>query len=169
MSRPDIDRTWLNDASEFQRNFVSGHLNRSGLRLRYRLEQGEDGRHLVVTDWTPGAEHVGFPGVAHGGLVAAVLDDVMGRVAVLRRRWVVTAKMEVRYRAASPLGVPLRFEAWETRHRRMAMHAEGRALLPDGTVVTDAGATFLPLTPELERQMVEEWPGFAEFLGQDLL
>jgi acyl-coenzyme A thioesterase PaaI-like protein len=169
MSHQGIDPTWLNDASEFQRNFVSGKLNHSGLRLHYDLERGEDGRHVVVTTWTPDEEHVGFPGVAHGGLVAAVLDDVMGRVAVLRRRWVVTAKMEVRYRAAAPLHVPLRFEAWETRHRRMAMHAEGRALLPDGTLVTDATATFLPLTPELERQMVEQWPGFAEFLGQDLM
>ena len=169
MTQNGIDPAWLNDRSEFQANFVSGQLNRSGLRLHYGLERGEDGRHMVVTEWTPGEEHVGFPGVAHGGLVAAVLDDVMGRVAVLRRRWVVTAKIEVRYRTAAPLGVPLRFEAWETRHRRMAMHAEGRALLPDGTVVTDATATYLPLTPELERQMVEQWPGFAEFLGQDLM
>ena len=167
-ARP-VDAEWLNDRSEFQRNFVSGHLNPVGLRLHYRLENAEDGRHLVVADWTADEDHVGFPGVAHGGLVAAVLDDIMGRVAVLRRRWVVTARMEVRYRAAAPLGVPLRFEAWETRHRRMAMHAEGRALLPDGTVVSDASATYLPLTPELERQMVERWPGFAEFLGQDLL
>jgi len=51
----------------------------------------------------------------------------------------------------------------------MAMHAEGRALLPDGTTVAEASATYLPLTPELERRMVEEWPGFAEFLGQDLV
>lgn len=164
-----IDPDWLNDRSEFQRNFVSGQLNRSGLRLHYQLERDEDGRRMVVTEWTPGEEHVGFPGVAHGGLLAAVLDDIMGRVAVLRRRWVVTARMEVRYRAAAPLGVPLRFEAWETRHRRLAMHAEGRARLGDGTVVADAGATYLPLTPDLERQMVERWPGFAEFLGQDLL
>ena len=167
---PDaFDASWLNDRSEFQRNFVSGQLNPSGLRLHYELEHGEDGRRMVVTEWTPGEEHVGFPGVAHGGLLAAILDDSMGRVAVLRRRWVVTARMEVRYRAAAPLGVPLRFEAWETRHRRQAMHAEGRARLGDGTVVADAGATYLPLTPDLERQMVERWPGFAEFLGQDLL
>ena len=164
-----FDAAWLNDSSEFQRNAVSGQLNRSGLRVHYALEEGEDGRPVVVTEWVPEEEHVGFPGVAHGGLVAAVFDDIMGRVAVLRRRWVVTARMEVRYRAAAPLGVPLRFEAWATRHRRRAMHAEGRALLPDGTLVAEASATYLPLTPDLERQMVEQWPGFAEFLGQDLL
>jgi len=169
MSRGEHDASWLNDRSEFQRNFVSGQLNRTGLRLHYALEEREDGSPLVVATWTAQEEHVGFPGVAHGGLLAAVLDDIMGRVAVLRRRWVVTAKMEVRYRSAAPLGVPLRFEAWETRHRRMAMHSEGRTLLPDGTVVAEATATYLPLTPDLERQMVERWPGFAEFLGRDLI
>jgi acyl-coenzyme A thioesterase PaaI-like protein len=169
MSAEPIDAAWLNDRSEFQRNFVSGQRNPVGLRLQYSLEHAEDGRNLVVADWTPDEAHVGFPGVGHGGLIAAVLDDIMGRVAVLRRRWVVTARMEVRYRGPAPLGVPLRFEAWEARHRRMAMHAEGRALLPDGTVVSDAAAVYLPLTPELERQMVERWPGFAEFLGRDLI
>lgn len=167
--RTAIDPAWLNDLSEFQRNFVSGRANSLGLRLHYQLEDAAERGHVIVTEWTPHDEHVGFPGVAHGGLIAAVFDDVMGRLAVLRRRWVVTAKMEVRYRSAAPLGVPLRFEAWETRHRRMAMHAEGRALLPDGTAVAGASATYLPLTPELERRMVEQWPGFAEFLGQDLV
>jgi acyl-coenzyme A thioesterase PaaI-like protein len=169
MSADQLDAAWLNDRSEFQRNFVSGQRNPVGLGLQYRLETAADGRQLVVADWTPQGDHVGFPGVAHGGLLAAALDDIMGRVAVLRRRWVVTARMEVRYRSAAPLETRLRFEGWETRHRRMAMHAEGRAMLPDGTVVADSSATFLPLTPDLERQMVERWPGFAEFLGREII
>ena len=167
-TRPEIDASWLNDRSEFAVNWVSGARSGSGLRLEYRLEHDQGRGPLVVTDWTPGEEHVGFPGVTHGGLIAAVLDDVMGRNAVLRRRWVVTARMEVRYRSAAPLGETLRFEAWATRHRRMSMHAEARALLPDGTVVAESSGTFLPLTPELERQMVKRWPGFAEFLGREL-
>jgi acyl-coenzyme A thioesterase PaaI-like protein len=165
---PEIDASWLNDHSEFQLNAVSGRRNQAGLRLHYRLEHDQERGALVVSDWTPEEAHVGFPGVAHGGLIAAVFDDVMGRLSVLRRRWVVTARIEVRYRSAAPLGTPLRFEAWATRHRRMSMHAEARALLPDGAVVAESSGTFLPLTPELEREMVKRWPGFAEFLGREL-
>jgi acyl-coenzyme A thioesterase PaaI-like protein len=164
----DIDPSWLNDSSEFQLNVVSGRRNDVGLRLEYRLERDADGRPMVVTDWIPEEAHVGFPGMAHGGLVAAVMDDIMGRVAVLRRRWVVTARMEVRYRSAAPLGVPLRFEAWSTRHRRTSMHAQARALLGDGTVVAESSGTFLPITPDLERHMLKRWPGFAEFLNREL-
>ena len=165
---PDVDDAWLNDRSEFALNWVSGWRSPTGLQLEYRLERDPERGPMVVTDWTPREEHVGFPGVTHGGLIAAVVDDVMGRNAVLRRRWVVTARMEVRYRSAAPLGRPLRFEAWATRHRRMSMHAEARALLAGGTVVTESSGTFLPLTPELERQMVKRWPGFAEFLGREM-
>lgn len=165
---PEVDDAWLNDRSEFAVNWVSGWRSPGGLHLEYRLEHDPERGPLVVTDWTPGEEHVGFPGVAHGGLIAAVMDDIMGRNAVLRRRWVVTARMEVRYRSAAPLGEPLRFESWATRHRRTSMHAEARALLSDGTVVAEASGAFLPLTPELERRMVQRWPGFAEFLGREL-
>jgi acyl-coenzyme A thioesterase PaaI-like protein len=168
VSEDRIDESWLNDRSEFALNWVSGTRNANGLCLEYRLERDAERGPLVVTDWTPSDDHVGFPGVTHGGLIAAVLDDVMGRNAVLRRRWVVTARMEVRYRAAAPLGMPLRFEAWATRHRRTSMHAEARASLPDGTVVAESSATFLPLTPQLQREMVKRWPGFAEFLNREL-
>ncbi|MFN2581689.1 MAG: PaaI family thioesterase [Candidatus Dormibacteria bacterium] len=154
-----IHPEWLNDRSEFQRNYVHGLRNRSGLQLQYELE-GE----RIVTTWTPNDDHVGFPGFVHGGLLAAVLDDTMGRFAALHRRFLVTARLEVRYRDAAPLGGPLRIEAWSTRMARRALHAAGHVVTPDGGVAADATATYLPLTKSLERRMVDAWPGFAEYL-----
>jgi hypothetical protein len=49
--------------------------------------------------------------------------------------------------------------------RRRMVTARGRLLLPGGGTVAEAWATYLPLTPELERRMVERWPGFAAYLG----
>lgn len=156
-----IDAEWLNDRSEYQQNFVHGLRNSHGLRLQFELDGDR-----IFTLWTPEERHAGFPGFAHGGLVAAVLDDAMGRWAALHRRFLVTARLDVRYRDAAPLGVPLRVEGWATRHQRRALHAQGRALLPDGTTVAEATATYLPLPPELQRRMVDAWPGFAEYLEQ---
>lgn len=156
-----IDASWLNDRSEFQQNFVHGLRNRHGLQLQFELD-GE----RIFTMWTPEDRHAGFPGFAHGGLVAAVLDDAMGRWAALHRRFLVTARLEVRYRDAAPLGVPLRVEGWATRHQRRALHAEGRALLPDGTTVAEATGTYLPLPAALQQRMLDAWPGFAEYLEQ---
>ena len=111
-----LDEEWLNDRSEYQRNFVHGLRNASGLHLQYRLI----GDH-VVTTWVPGEDHAGFPGVVHGGLIAAVLDDVMGRCSVLQRRWVVTGRMETRFREVAPLGAALLVEGWTTRFTRRVM------------------------------------------------
>ena len=156
-----IDAEWLNDRSEYQQNFVHGLRNRHGLQLQFEL----DGERIFTT-WTPEDRHAGFPGFAHGGLVAAVLDDAMGRWAALHRRFLVTARLEVRYRDAAPLGVPLRIEGWATRHQRRALHAEGRALLPDGSTVAEATGTYLPLPAALQQRMLDAWPGFAEYLEQ---
>ena len=156
-----IDAEWLNDRSEFQQNFVHGLRNRHGLQLQFELD-GE----RIFTMWTPDERHAGFPGFAHGGLVAAVLDDAMGRWAALQRRFLVTARLEVRYRDGAPLGVPLRIEGWATRHQRRALHAEGRALLPDGSTVAEATGTYLPLPAALQQRMLDAWPGFAEYLEQ---
>ena len=153
-----LDVEWLNDDTEFQRNFVHGSRNPSGLHLRYRL----DGEH-VVTDWTPGEHHMGFPGFVHGGLIAAALDDVMNRCSVLHRRWMLTGRMETRYRRGVPLGERLRLEGWITRISGRMMQAASAMSLPDDTVVAEATGTYLPIPDELLERMLETWPGFARY------
>ena len=155
-----LDQAWLNDHSEYQRNFVHGLRNQAGLHLQYHLA-GE----RVVTSWVPGEEHAGFPGFVHGGLIAAVLDDVMGRCSVLHRRWMVTGRYETRFREVAPLGTALRVEGWITRMTRRAMQAASSMTLEDGTIVAEATGTYLPVPDELAGRMIEAWPGFAEFTG----
>jgi acyl-coenzyme A thioesterase PaaI-like protein len=155
----DIDPSWLNDRSAFQRNFVHGLRNPAGLHLQYELDGDR-----VCTAWMPGTDHVGFPGFAHGGLVSAVLDDAMGRCSALHRHWVVTARLEVRFRQPAPVGTVLRVEGWITRLLRRALHTEGRVLLPGGAVVAEATGLYLPLSEALQQQMIDAWPGFEEYL-----
>jgi acyl-coenzyme A thioesterase PaaI-like protein len=156
-----LDQAWLNDHSEYQRNFVHGLRNTSGLHLQYHLAGDR-----VVTTWVAGEEHAGFPGFVHGGLIAAVLDDVMGRCSVLQRRWVVTGRMETRFREVAPLGAALRVEGWTTRFTRRVMQAEARMALDDGTVVAEATGTYLPVPESLLGRMVDAWPGFADYTDE---
>ncbi|MGI8847808.1 MAG: PaaI family thioesterase [Candidatus Dormibacteria bacterium] len=155
----DLDESWLNDRSEFQRNFVHGLRNPIGLHLQYHVE-GE----RAVTEWTPSEEHVGFPGLAHGGLAAAVLDDAMGRCTAMLHRWVVTARQTVRFRTGAPIGTALRVEGWMTRVQRRVITTQGRILLPDGGIVADSEATFLPIPEPALQEMLRNWPGFADYI-----
>jgi acyl-coenzyme A thioesterase PaaI-like protein len=157
-----LDEAWLNDFTEYQRNFVHGLRNPTGLHLQYQLDGDR-----VFTTWPTTEDHAGFPGFVHGGLIAAALDDVMGRCSVLHRRWVVTARMQTRFRDAAPIGAVLRVEGWITRFTRRVMTAESRITQEDGSVVADATGTYLPIPAGLVERMVDSWPGFAEFTGDD--
>jgi acyl-coenzyme A thioesterase PaaI-like protein len=160
--RQPLDASWLNDSTEYQLNFIHGLRNPTGLHLQYHLEGDR-----VVTTWTPTDDHAGFPGLVHGGLIAGVLDDVMGRCSVLQRRWVVTGRMETRYREGAPIGAPLRVEGWSTRLTRRVMQAEASMTLETGAVVAQASGTYLPVPRPMLDRMVESWPGFADYVGDD--
>lgn len=85
------------------RSFVSGEP--SGDRLRVRYYRRERDRALVGKIWFgPGAE--GPPGHAHGGSMAAVLDEAMGAGAWLAGHAVVAAKLTINFR---------RMLRWRTR------------------------------------------------------
>ncbi|MDY7039503.1 MAG: PaaI family thioesterase, partial [Chloroflexota bacterium] len=105
--------------------FVCGLENPIGLKANFY--QDEDG-HVTVT-WTPGDEHQGYPGLLHGGITAALLDEALGRTMIARDLWVVTAKMEIRYRNPIPIGEPLMVFAEPTCERRRVVEVRGELRL----------------------------------------
>ncbi|MBS1252350.1 MAG: hypothetical protein MAG451_01389 [Anaerolineales bacterium] len=131
--------------------FGCGMENPIGLKLFFY--EADDGR--VVARFTPQEEHQGYPGVLHGGIISTVLDETIGRVCIAQERWVVTAKMEVRYRQPIPIDETLLVvgEVVEDRGRRLT--ARGELRLPDGSVGAEATGTFIQL-PEEEVDGMEE-------------
>ena len=87
--------------------FVCGIANPVGLHLRfYETAPGE-----VTVECTLPEQYQGYPGVVHGGIVAAMLDEVSGRSYMGNGespRFMFTARLEVRYRKNVPVGQPLR-------------------------------------------------------------
>lgn len=84
----------------------------------------------------------GAPGLAHGGAVATVLDDVLGTVLLAHRRPAVTARLTVNYVRPVVLGRQLQAEAWlvgfEGRKARVAGF-----LVDASSVVAEAEALFV--------------------------
>ena len=137
--------------------FVCGMQNPIGLRAFFY--QDEQGR--VVAHFTGKEEHQGYPGVMHGGIVTALLDEVIGRVAIAHNLWAVTAKLEVRFRRPVPLGQPLTLVGEMTHLRRRTLEGRGEIRLEDGTVVAEAEGVYIRL-PQEEIERVEEELGFWE-------
>ena len=70
----------------------------------------------------------GPPGSVHGGMIAAMFDELMSAAQVVggQRRAGVTAKLEIRYRALTPSNQPLSLSAWidSETSRRCVVRAE---------------------------------------------
>lgn len=84
----------------------------------------------------------GPPGRVHGGFIAAAFDQVIGAAAALSGEVFLTGMLTIRYRAATPLSVPLRFEAEIDRQVSRRIHASGR-LIVDDKVTADADGVFI--------------------------
>lgn len=121
------------------RCFVCGPQNPIGLRLRFS-PQGPG----VVAEFVPGEEHVGWEGVIHGGLIAAVLDDAMANIWAWRGTPAVTTSISVRFRRPVRPGERLQVFAEPVGARRSAMQrARGTVMRSDGTLVADGNGVVM--------------------------
>lgn len=140
------------------RCFVCGTDNPHGLGAVFF----DDGIR-VWTELTPADHHQGWPGVLHGGIVSAVLDETIGRVAFLTNRWVQTARLNIRFIKPAPLGQALRATGELTRDSRrlLEMSGELRVLATD-EVVARAEGTFVPLPDATRDRLARELGGDFE-------
>ena len=84
--------------------FICGVENPVGLHLHiYETEPG-----VVETTYIAPEHFQGYPGVLHGGIVGAIIDEISGRALMggdsLNPRFMFTAKLEVKYRRNVPTG-----------------------------------------------------------------
>lgn len=141
--------------------FVCGMENPIGLKQSFY----EDSTGQVMATFTPGGEHQSYPGYLHGGIAAALLDEVLGRVIIGKGVWLMTARMEIRYKRAIPLGQPLTVVGRAVRETRRLLEAQGEIRLADGSVAVVATATYLPAPKELLAGMEEAvgyWKVFSD-------
>ncbi|HHX43326.1 MAG TPA: PaaI family thioesterase [Chloroflexi bacterium] len=142
--------------------FLCGIENPIGLKLAFYDE--DDGR--VVTRFTPREEHQGYPGVLHGGIICALLDETIGRALVRHDIWAMTVNLDVRFRQSVPLGQELTVIGEIVRLRSRTMEGRGEVRLADGSVAATAEARYILLNDEqLERFKAEL--GFWQVIPDD--
>jgi uncharacterized protein (TIGR00369 family) len=91
--------------------FGCGGENARGMKLTF--EQDDEAKRIRGT-FALGAEYEGGPGYLHGGIIATVLDEVMGKVSRFRNLRAVTAELNIEYLRPVPVGRMLRVEGFET-------------------------------------------------------
>ena len=88
------------------------------------------------------SEHQAGPGIVHGGLVGAALDEACGLLATWYQFPAVTARIFIRYRKPVPINRGLALASWVTGSRGRRIHIDAE-LRDDDEVLAEARGAFL--------------------------
>ena len=85
----------------------------------------------------------GWDGIAHGGIVCTILDEVMAWSLAASENWGLTARLAVDFKRPVPIGVPIHAEGRITSSRRRLMETAATIVDRDGTLLATAAATYV--------------------------
>lgn len=128
--------------------FACGELNDGGLRMELHI-----GDRRAWSELTLDSRFEGWVDVAHGGIVATVLDEVMAWSLVAEDNWGVTARMSIEYRRPMPIGQSVRAEGWIVQSRRRLVDTAGRIVARDGTVLATAEGRYVAADEARKREL----------------
>ena len=128
--------------------FACGSLNEHGLHLDLHVA-----RERCWTELTIGDRFQGWDGIAHGGIVSTILDEVMAWSLAATDNWGVTARMTVTFKQPVPIGARIRAEGWIVANRRRVIQTAARIVDADGAALALAEATYVEAGPQRKAEL----------------
>lgn len=143
--------------------FVCGVKNDAGLQMQFY--ETDESPVRVFASYTVPARYQGYPGIVHGGIIAAMLDEVISRT-IFRGdppRLVVTAQLNVRYRKPVPIETPLRLEGWVERDSGKAIKVAGTIHNLEDVLLAEAEGLLMEVDPNvIGPTQPQDWQLYAE-------
>jgi acyl-coenzyme A thioesterase PaaI-like protein len=119
--------------------FACGELNAHGLHLVLHVA-GD----TCWTELTLLPDFQGWEGIAHGGIVATILDEVMGWALAAADAWGFTARLSIDYKRPAPVGTRIRAEGRLVERRKRLLTMTARLLDADtGVILATADALYV--------------------------
>ena len=133
--------------------FACGELNRDGLQLRMHLTSNGSWTEITLPE-----RFEGWAGVAHGGIVATLADEVMAWSLFSDDQLGLTASLAIDFRRPAPVGRPLRAEGWITDRRRLRYETAARVVeLESGSLLAEATGVYVAAPPTRARELRAEY------------
>jgi uncharacterized protein (TIGR00369 family) len=131
------------------RCFACGELNEHGLHLILHAQDERCWTELVLDE-----RFQGWEGIAHGGILCAILDEVMAWSLVEHDAWGVTARLNVEFRRPVQVGTAIRAEGWMTETNRRLLRTAGRIVdAGTGDLLATGEATYVVAPPERKAEL----------------
>jgi len=138
----DIQRLEPNPANKC---FGCGGDNTGGMKLTF--EQDNENRRIIGR-FVLGERYQGGAGFAHGGIIAVLLDEAMGKVCRFREARAVTASMEIEYLKPVRVDQKIFVEARESGQKGRNLFQTGEIRNEAGEILARGKARFVVITPK---------------------
>ncbi len=133
--------------TKMQKNycFACGMNNPDGMHMKFSLDEK---RRVATSRFRLSKRYTGPPGHCHGGIIATILDDAMGKVNKLRHVVALTREMTIEYLKPVPLHKPLLVEGREIKVRGRTHVNQAEILNGKGEVLARSRGIFIAIDPE---------------------
>jgi acyl-coenzyme A thioesterase PaaI-like protein len=125
--------------------FGCGASNDAGMKLTFELDLQ---RRRIHGRFTLGANYAGGGGFAHGGIIAVVLDEAMGKLSKLDEERAVTAEMTVEYKKPVPVESEIVVEGWQDEEKGRNRFRAAEIRDPAGNLLARGKGRFVVITDE---------------------
>ena len=130
-------------AREYPNCFGCGDSNPIGLGLDLRLED-----RFLVTEFTPKEEHQGWPDIVHGGIITALLYEVLENFPYHQGVMTMMRSMETRFRRPAVTGSTLVARSWLTVRSGREMEVSASLTGEQGQLIAEGNATLIELSQD---------------------
>ncbi len=120
--------------------FGCGGANPRGMHLTF---EQDDATNRIRGSFRLGPEYQGGANFIHGGIIATVLDEVMGKVCRFRNARAVTAELTIEYLKPVPVDADLEIEGKEIEMNGRNIHIAGEIRNQTGQVLARARGRFV--------------------------
>ena len=125
---------------EYPNCYGCGQENQKGLKLQLRLD-GD----MLVTEFVPSVEHEGWPGIVSGGIILALLYEVLENQPYYTGGTPMMKCVETRLRCPAYVGENIHAKAWEDSRTEREVCISALLTKDDSKVIAEAKATLVIL------------------------
>ena len=134
--------------SRYSNCFVCGNKNDYGLKVDFFYDKGIARAECVAEE-----KFQGYKDILHGGIISALLDEVMIKAVIARGILVVTAEIQVKFIKPVRIGEKLFLEGKITGKQKKIFTAEGTVSNSKREIVATGKGRFFKVTEEMKENL----------------
>jgi len=135
-----MGKTLRLDPSPQNNCFGCGGLNSAGMKLTFELDLDE---RRTLGRFTLGPNYAGGAGFAHGGIIAVLLDEAMGKISKVTEERAVTADLSIEYKKPVPIDAEIVVEGWQEEANGRNRFRVGEIRDAQGTLLARGKGRFV--------------------------